>query len=100
VRALAQDPIRELGRAATLDERDRLVKIDVEPRRECDGIVAREAHAHELGCPPALYAVEFGLGDVLCRSHPQCPFHTFGNLRRMDLPLRGDFTGLLAQVAY
>jgi hypothetical protein len=36
----------------------------------------------------------------LCRSHPQCPFHTFGNLRRMDLPLRGDFTGLLAQVAY
>ena len=28
---------------------------------ERDGIVAREAHAHELGGPPALYAVQFGL---------------------------------------
>src|SRR5579862_4029392 len=43
-RELAQDPQSEVGRAAALDERDRLVQVDVEPRRERDGVVARKAH--------------------------------------------------------
>src|ERR1041385_9125044 len=70
---LAQDPNRERRRAAALDERDRLVQVDVEPARECDGVVAREAHAHELRGAPPLDAVQFRLDDVVCRSHPQYP---------------------------
>src|SRR3954453_6210888 len=73
-----EDADRELGRAAPLDELDRLVEIDVQAGGERDGVVAREAHAHELGCPPALYAVEFGLDYFVCRSiHPQCPVLNF-----------------------
>src|SRR5262249_21373892 len=85
-----QDAKRKLGRAPALDELDRLVEIDVHAGRQRDCVVAREAHAHELGGAPALHAVEFGLDDFVCRSHPQCPSFTFGNLRRLDLPLRGD----------
>src|ERR1051325_105684 len=74
-----QDPERELGRAAALDELDRLVEIDVRAGRERDGVVAREAHTHELGGAPPLHPVEFGLDDVVCRSiHPQSPFTLSG----------------------
>jgi hypothetical protein len=69
--ALAQDPDDELRGATTLDERDRLVEVDVEPSCERYGVVARQADTHELGGAPALYAFDFGLDDFLCRSHSQ-----------------------------
>src|SRR5205807_7761122 len=83
-------------RAAALDERDRLVEVDLERRRERDCVVAREARAHELGGAPALHALDLGLnGYFLCRRHPQSPFHTFGIRRLLDLPLRGDLPARL-----
>jgi hypothetical protein len=96
-----QDPDRKLGRAAPLDELDRLVEIDVRASRERDGVVARETHAHELGCAPALYAVEFGLDDFVCRSiHPQYPFTLSGIWGEWISPSGGISARLLDKVCY
>src|SRR3954469_22872593 len=88
-----QYPDRELGRAAPLDELDRLVEIDLEAGGERDGVVAREAHAHELGSPPPLHAVELGLDDFVCRSiHPSVRSH-FRKSAANGSPPPGGFHG-------
>ena len=61
------------------------------PGRERHGVVAREAHAHELRGAPALDALELRLDDFLFRSiHPQYPLTLSGIAEHSDLPLRGD----------
>ncbi len=51
---LEQDPERERGLAAALDELDRRVQVDVRPRRQLLGLPRREACTRELLAPPGL----------------------------------------------
>ena len=86
---------RELGRAAAPDELDRLVEIDVRPRREGNGVVAGEADAHELGGAPALDALELRLDRFrVPLYYPQCLFTPSG-IWANGSPPPGGFDGTI-----
>src|SRR5690349_2416355 len=71
---LEQDPGSQVGRAATPDQIDRGMKIDVGARRELGGHVLGEPGPLELLRPPPLDDLLLGLLEGGVRSrHSMCP---------------------------
>src|SRR5689334_4336735 len=74
-RSLEQDPERQLGLAALLEQPDRHVQVDVRARGELGRVLRRVAGPLELLVPPALDPLRLGLVVDLdfCRRH-RSPF--------------------------
>src|SRR5581483_11004354 len=69
VGGLEEDPNGEVGRAAPLEQLDRAVKVDVDPRGDVRGRGGVVARPHELVGAPALDALELRFDDFFDRSH-------------------------------